>query len=408
MIEKIGIIGGGPAGMIAAGTAGKNKKNKVTLIEKNEKLGKKLFITGKGRCNITNACDISDFLEFITTNKNFMYSSLYTFTNQDIIELLEKYEVPTKIERGNRVFPKSDKSSDVIDGLKRYVNDNSVDVRLNTDVDYIEFKNDLFYVYTKNGKNYSFDKIVIATGGVSYKATGSTGDGYKFSKNFGHNVVDPKASLVPINLKDSFVNDLQGLSLRNVTLKVVNEKNKVIHEEFGEMLFTHFGISGPIVLTISNYINSIKNKMYLQLDLKPSLDFEKLDNRLLRDFEKYSNKQFKNSLDDLLPKKIIPVVIEKSNIDEEKTVHQITKEERQHLVRIIKNFPLQFNGFRDINTAIVTSGGIDVDEINPSTMESKLQKGLFFAGEVIDVDALTGGFNLQIAYSTGYLAGSSL
>jgi len=408
MIEKIGVIGGGPAGMLAAGTAGKNKKNKVTLIEKNEKLGKKLYITGKGRCNITNACDVSDFLEFITTNKNFMYSSLYSFTNENIIDLLEKYGVETKIERGNRVFPLSDKSSDVIDGLKKYLNENNVDVRLNTEVDYIEFKNDLFYVYTKNEKTYTFNKIVIATGGVSYKATGSTGDGYKFSKNFGHNIVDPKASLVPINLKDSFINDLQGLSLRNVTLKVVNEKNKVIHEEFGEMLFTHFGISGPIVLTISNYINSIKSKMYLQLDLKPSLDYEKLDNRLLRDFEKYSNKQFKNSLDDLLPKKIIPVIIEKSDIDEEKTVHQITKEERQNLVRLIKNFPLQFNGFRDINTAIVTSGGIDVDEINPSTMESKLQKGLFFAGEVIDVDALTGGFNLQIAYSTGFLAGSNL
>ncbi|HEY4544282.1 MAG TPA: NAD(P)/FAD-dependent oxidoreductase, partial [Tissierellaceae bacterium] len=402
------VIGGGPAGMLAAGTAGKNKKNKVTLIEKNEKLGKKLYITGKGRCNITNACDVSDFLEFITTNKNFMYSSLYSFTNENIIDLLEKYGVETKIERGNRVFPLSDKSSDVIDGLKKYLNENNVDVRLNTEVDYIEFKNDLFYVYTKNEKTYTFNKIVIATGGVSYKATGSTGDGYKFSKNFGHNIVDPKASLVPINLKDSFINDLQGLSLRNVTLKVVNEKNKVIHEEFGEMLFTHFGISGPIVLTISNYINSIKSKMYLQLDLKPSLDYEKLDNRLLRDFEKYSNKQFKNSLDDLLPKKIIPVIIEKSDIDEEKTVHQITKEERQNLVRLIKNFPLQFNGFRDINTAIVTSGGIDVDEINPSTMESKLQKGLFFAGEVIDVDALTGGFNLQIAYSTGFLAGSNL
>lgn len=403
MSLKIGIIGGGPAGIMAAGSAA-SKGHSVVLYEKNNQLGKKLFITGKGRCNITNADPIEDFFDKIVTNKNFLYSSLYSFDNNAIIELLQKYGLEIKVERGNRVFPKSDKSKDVIKTFNKYLHETKVEVKLNTQVNYISYDGNEFEVFLSEGESKKFHKLIITTGGVSYPATGSTGDGYKFAKSLGHTVTDLKPSLVPIELKDSWVNDLMGLSLKNVTLNAFSH-NKKVHSEFGEMVFTHYGISGPIVLSISNYINNIKTKLKLTLDLKPALSYEKLDARLLRDFEKYSNKQLGNALNDLLPQKLIPLIIEASGIYPDKVVHQITKEERDKLIKALKEFPLEFKGFRPIEEAIITSGGISVKEINPSTMESKIIPGLFFAGEIIDIDALTGGYNLQIAYSTGYLAG---
>ena len=409
MKNRIGIIGAGPAGIVAAGMAGKNKDNEVILIEKNDRIGKKLFITGKGRCNITNASPIDEFFDYITTNKTFMYSGLYSFTNENIMDLLNSYGLQMKVERGNRVFPKSDKSSDVIKTFNKFLRDNNVNVWLESNVENIQFVNESGkFVLTVNGKDEEFDKILISTGGKSYEGTGSTGDGFNYAKRFGHTVVDLKPSLVPIVLDEPWLKEVQGLSLRNVELRTYN-KNKLIYEEFGEMIFTHFGISGPIVLTTSNNIHGYDKKdIRMELDFKPALSEETLDNRLLRDFEKYSNKQIKNALNDLLPQRIIDLMIKAANIDEETLVHQVTKEERQRLLEAIKGFPMKFDSFRSLNEAIVTSGGINVDEINPSTMESKIMPGLFFAGEVIDVDALTGGFNLQIAYSTGYLAGINM
>lgn len=407
-MKRIGIIGAGPSGILAAIAASKNPKNKITIIEKNEKICKKLYITGKGRCNITNASDISEFFENVTTNKNFMYSSFYTFTNDNIIELLEENNLRTKIERGNRVFPESDKSSDVIKVFNKLIREKNIKLKLDTNVSFIEKKDGIFYVYSKDEK-FEFDNLIIATGGASYNSTGSTGDGYKFAKTFGHEVKDIKPALIPIELKNNWLKELQGLSLKNIELVASRVNGKIVNREFGELLFTHFGISGPVTLTMSNYINKYDAKdIELFIDLKPGLTYEKLDKRLLRDFEEFTNKQFKNSLDLLLPKKLIPIIIENSNIDPEKTVHQITKEEREALTKAIKNFNLDFSGFRNINYAIITSGGINVDEINPSTMESKIIEGLYFVGETIDVEALTGGYNLQIAYSTGYLAGISL
>lgn len=406
MNERIAVIGGGPAGIIAAGTIGSRGKN-VTLIEKNEKLGKKLFITGKGRCNITNAAPVDELFEYINTNRNFLYSSLYSFTNNHIVELLESFGLKTKVERGNRVFPASDKSSDVIKALEKYLKKNNVKIMLNSNVENIVYKKGLFLV-TISGKDYEFDKLVIATGGVSYPGTGSTGDGFNFAKRMGHTIVSLRPSLVPVEISGDWLKDLQGTSLRNVNLSAYNGK-KLIGEEFGEMIFTNFGISGPIVLSISNIINKYTNKeLKLEIDFKPALSVEKLNNRLLRDFEIYSNKQLKNALNDLLPQKLIPLVIKISNNDPEKTVNQLTKEERMNLIKIIKRFPLKFKRLRPIEEAIVTAGGISTKEINPSTMESKIVPNLYFAGEVIDVDAFTGGYNLQIAYSTGYLAGMSV
>lgn len=406
MREKIAVIGGGPAGIIAAGMIGSRGKD-VVLIEKNERLGKKLFITGKGRCNITNSAPIEELFDNIVTNKTFLYSSLYSFTNENIIELLEGLGVKTKVERGNRVFPESNKSSDVIKAFEKFLDKNNVKIMLRSNVKSIIYNNRNFVV-TIGEEEYEFDKVVIATGGVSYPTTGSSGDGILFAKRMGHNIVDLKPSLVPIEIDSIWTKDLQGLSLKNVSLKAYSA-NKLIQEEFGEMLFTHYGISGPIVLSISNHINKYLDKdLKLEIDFKPALSVEKLDNRILRDFELYSNKQLKNALNDLLLQKLIPCVIELSNIDPEKTVNQITKEERSNLVNIIKGFPLKFKGFRPIEEAIITSGGVSTKQINPSTMESKIIPNLFFAGEVIDVDALTGGYNLQIAYSTGYLAGMSI
>ncbi|MDD2446053.1 MAG: NAD(P)/FAD-dependent oxidoreductase [Tissierellia bacterium] len=405
MENRIGIIGAGPAGIMAAGIAG-SRGFDVTLIDKNDRIGKKLFITGKGRCNITNASPIEDFFDKIVTNKNFLYSSLYSFTNEDVLSLLNKYNLKTKIERGNRVFPDSNKSSDVIKAFTKFLDDNSVNVLLQSEVQNIYYTEDKYVVVIGNEKLY-FDKLILATGGKSYPATGSTGDGYKYAKLFGHTVVPLKPSLVPIEIDAEWIKDLQGLSLKNVNLKTY-ASNKLIHEEFGEMVFTHYGISGPIVLSTSNYLLSELKNLELSIDYKPALNHDKLDDRILRDFKLYNNKQIKNSLNDLLPQKVIPWIIKYSEIDPEKVIHQITKDERNKLVSVIKDFRMTFKSFRPIEEAIITSGGVSTKEINPSTMESKIMPNLFFAGELIDVDAVTGGYNLQIAYSTGYIAGKNV
>lgn len=406
MKKKIGIIGAGPAGILAAGMAS-SKETQVYLIEKNNKIGRKLYITGKGRCNVSNASPIEDFFNFIVSNKNFLYSSLYSFTNENLIELLDKYDIETKIERGNRIFPNSDKSSDIIKALTKFIEERNVNICLNTNVIKIINKNNKFKVITEK-ETLEFDKLILATGGISYPMTGSTGDGFNFAKKLGHSVTDLRPSLVPIEIREPFIKDLQGLSLKNVNLKSFSGK-KQIYESFGEMIFTHFGISGPIVLSSSSYINKYKPEdLKFEIDFKPALSIKQLDERILNDFEIYNNKKFKNSLNDLLPQKIIPIIILNSNIKAEKTVNQITKLERESLVKAIKGMPLTFKSFRPIEEAIVTSGGINIKEINPSTMESLIIKNLFFAGEIIDVDALTGGFNLQIAFSTGFLAGSNV
>ncbi|MCT4618731.1 MAG: NAD(P)/FAD-dependent oxidoreductase [Marinisporobacter sp.] len=408
-MEKIVVIGGGAAGMIAAGTAASRGKH-VILLEKNDKLGKKIYITGKGRCNVTNSSDIEELLNHVTTNKNFLYSAFYTFTNDDLIHLLNKYGTSTKVERGNRVFPKSDKSSDVIKALEKYMVSHDVDIRLNTEAREILIKDkEIMGVKLSDEKIIDCDKIIIATGGMSYPTTGSTGDGYKFARKIDHNISPLKPALVPLEIEEEWIKQLQGLSLKNVSLTTFY-KNREIHTEFGEMIFTHFGISGPIVLSMSSYISDYLNneKIKAFLNLKPALDEEKLDKRIIRDFEKYSKKQFKNALSDLLPSKLIPIMIQLSGIQEDKYVNQITKNERKRLVDLLLNLPMTITKTRPIKEAIITSGGIDVKDINPSTMESKKMEGLYFTGEVLDVDALTGGYNLQIAFSTGYLAGTSV
>lgn len=402
-MKKVAVIGAGPAGIIAAGYSAINGKD-TYLFDKNERIGKKLFITGKGRCNITNSADIEELIQNISVNKEFMYSGFYTFTNEDIINLIENNGTKTKVERGNRVFPKSDKSSDVIKALKKFLDESNVKLKLNTKVKSIRKDMDKFIISFDDSVE-SFDSVIIATGGASYPSTGSAGDGYKFAKSMGHTIIDIKPALVPCEIKESYISELQGLSLRNVSIKAIVGHKKVF-EDFGEMVFTHYGISGPIVLSMSNVINKyIDKKIKISIDLKPSLDIEKLNNRLVRDFEKYSKKQFKNSLDDLFPSKLIPLMVKLSGIPEDKFVNQITREERSRLIHLIKNFELTFKSFRPISEAIVTSGGVSVKEINSSTMESKLIPGLYFAGEVIDLHAKTGGYNLQIAYSSGYLAG---
>lgn len=406
MKEKICVIGAGPSGIIAAGIAGSRGKD-VTVLEKNEKIGKKLFITGKGRCNITNNSPIEDFFDNVMNNKDFLYSSFYSFTNIDIINLLERYGLKAKVERGNRVFPLSDKSSDVIKALNRFLTDNDVNITLNTKVNSVNIVNDKFIINSDRQEMF-FDKLIIATGGKSYPSTGSTGDGYKFAEALGHSVTRIRPSLVPIEVQEDWLKELQGLSLKNVKLSAY-VKDKNIYEEFGEMIFTHYGISGPVVLSMSNYLHKyLDKKIKLSIDLKPSLDKNKLDNRVLRDFAENNNKYIKNALDDLLPQKLIPIVIFLADINPEKSVNQITKDERERLINYIKDLSFTFKSFRPIEEAIVTSGGISTKEINPSTMESKIIPGLFFAGEIIDVDALTGGYNLQIAYSTGYLAGNNV
>lgn len=404
---KVAVIGGGPSGIIASGFAGSRGLD-VTLFERNNRLGKKLFITGKGRCNVTNNSHISDFFDKVITNSSFLYSSFYSFSNEDIMNLIEGYGIKLKVERGNRVFPLSDKSSDIIRALEIFLKDNSVKIELNTRITNIEYNKSKFILKSENKNEGIFDRIIISTGGKSYPATGSTGDGYDFAKKFGHSIVLLRPSLVPIEIEEDWVKSIMGLALKNVSLKAFDGK-KLVHEEFGEMVFSHYGISGPIVLSMSNVINKYENKkINLMIDLKPALSKEKLDQRILRDFEFYKNKHIKNGLDKLLPQKLIPIIINLSSIDESKPINQITKVERKKLLKTIKNLPLTFKKFRPIEEAIVTSGGISTKEVDPSTMESKLVPGLFFTGEVIDVDALTGGYNLQIAYSTGYLAGMNV
>ena len=400
---KVIVIGGGPAGMLSAISA-KRQGNNVVLLEKNNRLGKKMSITGKGRCNITSSLEnMSDFIANTPGNGKFLYSAFQNFTNKDILELID---IPTKNERGNRVFPVSDRAEDVVEALKRKLN--GIEVKLETPVRHIIVKNNVAIgVETDKEKIYG-DKIILATGGLSYPTTGSTGDGYKMAKELGHTIVELRPSLVALTANENSINDciaLTGLTLKNVAVKVFVD-NKKVYDDFGEMLFTHFGISGPVVLSSSAHLirTNMKDAKF-EIDLKPGLTDEKLNARILRDFDKYKNKEIKNSLNDLLPKAMIPVIIRRSNINEDKKVNGITKEERINLIKNIKHFVIEINGFRPIKEAIITAGGISIKEINPKTMESKIVKNLYFAGEIIDVDAYTGGFNLQIAYSTGYTAG---
>lgn len=398
------VCGGGAAGMMAAGTAAEYA-DKVILIEKNDRLGKKLRITGKGRCNITNACEIEDMIGMYPVNGKFLYSALYTFTNDNIIDLLESYGVKTKTERGGRVFPVSDDARDVVSAMKKYA--------LKPNVELI--KGEVKSLITENGKikgvktdmgKYMADKVILCNGGASYPQTGSDGSGYKLAKSVGHTIICPTPSLVPLTTSQKWCKDLMGLSLKNVEVKAYNLNNKKLYSGFGEMIFTHFGVSGPLILSLSAHIKKeIKNGVYITIDLKPALTAEQLDLRILRDFEKQKNKHIINALDALLPKKLIPVIIELADIQPHKAVCEITKAERKRLIDVLKCVRIDITGFRPINEAIVTSGGVKTSEINSSTMESKLIKGLYFAGEIIDVDGYTGGFNLQVAWSTGYLAG---
>ena len=418
---KVIVIGGGPSGMMAAITASEHG-NKVILLEKMQSLGRKLLITGKGRCNITSSLGMEEFIKNTPGNGMFLYSAYKNYTNKDIIEFLEKQGLKVKKERGNRIFPVTDKSKDVLECFIKRLKELNVDIHYNTKVDEIIVQNDAETkraIAVKTEKEIiKADKIILATGGKSYPLTGSTGDGYDMAKKLGHKIIEIKPSLVPLeSYQKEICKKLQGLSLRNVAIKLMDiNKNKAIYEDFGEMIFTHFGVSGPTILSSSAHLVRAKNiqekfankQITLVIDLKPALTEEKLNERILRDFQVYKNKMFKNSLEKLLPQKLIPIVIEKSRIDSDKKVNEITKVERKNLIKILKNFELEISGFRPIDEAIITSGGIDIKEINPKTMESKLVKGLYFAGEIIDVDSYTGGFNLQIAYSTGYTAGSTV
>jgi len=410
------VIGGGPAGMMSAITAAENK-HKVILIEKMNMLGKKLLITGKGRCNITSSLYMSEFIKNIPGNGKFLYSAFQNYTNQDIIEFLKEQGLQVKEERGNRIFPVTDKSKDVLNCFEKRLRQLGVEIKLNTQVKEILVKdNYITGIQTDTEKIYA-DKVILATGGKSYPLTGSTGDGYILASKLGHTIQEIKPSLVPLETYNKDAQKMQGLSLRNVKIKIVEKisenQEKEIYEDFGEMLFTHFGISGPTILSgsahlvrypnLKELLNSRKIKLYI--DLKPALSEEQLDDRILRDFQEAKNKQFKNSLDNLLPQKMIEYIIEKSGIPEDKKVNEITKEERKSLLQCLKKLEFSIKGFRPIEEAIITSGGINIKEINPKTMESKLVNGLYFAGEIIDVDGYTGGFNLQIAYSTGYTAG---
>lgn len=406
-MHKVIVVGGGAAGMMAAIQSAK-KGNQVLLLEKNERLGKKLFITGKGRCNVTNGCDIEELFGKVVTNHRFLYSSFYSFTNQDAIDFFEELGVPLKRERGDRIFPVSDHSSDVIRALDKEMDRLGVDVHLNTEVKNLIIEdNCVIGVKMANGKTEKADSVIVTTGGLSYPSTGSTGDGFRWAKDAGHKVTELTPSLVPVHIKEEWCKQMMGLSLRNTGFKALVGKKK-IYEEQGELLFTHFGISGPVVLSFSAYANKYLEKgITVILDLKPAMSKEQLDARILRDFADKINKQFKNSLDDLLPKKMIPIIIERSAISPEKKVNEITKEERTRLVTLLKEFDLTVTGLGNWREAIITKGGIAVKEIDPGTMESKLISGLYFAGEILDLDALTGGYNLQIAWSTAYLAGQN-
>ena len=405
-MSNVIVVGGGAAGMMAAVFAARNGQN-VQLLEKNEKLGKKLFITGKGRCNITNAADIEDLFTAVTSNPKFLYSGFYSFTNQQVIDFFEELGVKTKIERGERVFPVSDHSSDVIAAFSRELKSLGVAVSLHTEVRVLLCEQDkVCGVLLTNGKKMKAVAVIVATGGISYPSTGSTGDGYRFARETGHRVTELLPSLVPMEVRQWYAKELQGLSLRNIEIRITDGKKK-LYEEFGEMLFTHYGVTGPVILSASSVVGKTlrKKELTLHIDLKPALSEEQLDKRILREFDANHNKQYKNSIDSLFPAKLKPVMIELSEIEPEKKVNEITKEERQRLVHLIKDFTMTLTGLRSYNEAIITKGGVSVKEIDPGTMESKKMKGLYFAGEVLDLDAMTGGYNLQIAWSTGYLAG---
>ena len=418
-MSKVIVIGGGPAGMMAAITA-KENKNDVVIIEKNNQLGKKLLITGKGRCNITSSLEMEEFIKNTPGNGMFLYSAYQKYTNKDIIQFLKEQGLEVKEERGNRIFPITDKSIDVLKCFTKKIKELNIEIKYNTKVKEIliesaEGENKVVGIKTDT-EILKADKIILATGGKSYPLTGSTGDGYKLAQKLGHTITPIKPSLVPLETYDkNECKELQGLSLRNVGIKLLDkEKNKTIYEDFGEMLFTHFGVSGPTILSASAHLVRYKNierlleekKIVLEIDLKPALENKKLNDRILRDFEEVKNKQFKNSLDKLLPQKLIPIIIKRSKINPNKKVNEITKKEREELIKTIKDFEILIKDFRPIEEAIITSGGISIKEINPKTMESKKVNGLYLAGEIIDVDSYTGGFNLQIAYSTGYVAGT--
>ena len=408
-MSKVIVIGGGAAGAVAAIFAARNG-HQVELFEKNEKIGKKLFITGKGRCNVTNAGDMDALFDAVKSNPKFLYSAFYSFTNEQAMDFFEELGVRLKVERGNRVFPESDHSSDIIHALKHELERLGVEIHFCTEVKDVLVEHEKFTgIVLKNGKKVSGDACVVATGGISYASTGSTGDGYRFAEKTGHKVTELYPSLVPMEVKEWYAKELQGLSLRNVQGTILDSKKK-LYDEFGEMLFTHYGVSGPIIISASSVVGKkLQDKeLTLQIDLKPALSREQLDQRVLRDFEENKNKQFKNAVDKLFPAKLKPIMIELSGISPEKKVNEISKEERLCFVDLIKNFKMTLTGLRSYNEAIITKGGVSVKDIDPGTMKSKKISGLYFAGEVLDLDALTGGFNLQIAWSTGYLAGISI
>lgn len=408
-MSKVLIVGGGAAGMFAS-LAAAQSGHEVLVFEKNEKLGKKLFITGKGRCNLTNACDMEQLFRAVVSNSKFLYSSFYGFTNQDTIAYFESLGLRTKMERGERVFPISDHSSDVIRVLSERMRLLGVQVFLNTTVKEIVEKEGVFHsVVLEDGRNVHGDACIIATGGLSYPSTGSTGDGLRFAEALGHQITECMPSLVPMETKEPWVKELQGLSLKNVNVTICDGKKK-LYDEFGEMLFTHYGVSGPLILSASSYVGKkLKEKeLQLSIDLKPALSAEQLDRRILKEFEENQNRQFKNAIGSLFPSKLIPVMLGLSGIPSEKKVNVISKEERSYFVNLIKHFSMTLTGLRDYNEAIITRGGVRTKEVDPGTMESKLVKGVYFAGEVLDLDALTGGFNLQIAWSTAYAAGNNI
>ena len=407
-MRKAAVIGGGAAGMMTAVLAA-GEKTEIHLYEKNEKLGKKLFITGKGRCNVTNDCPTEEFFTNVVTNPKFLYSSAYSFDSAQVQEFFEAAGVRLKVERGNRVFPESDHSSDIIRALETELKRKNVQVHKNTKVKELLFEGDRVKgIRLENGKELFYNDVVVATGGMSYQTTGSDGDGYRFAEKAGLAVTPLRPALVPLETEEAYFRELQGLSLRNVEAAVLNGK-KEVYREFGEMLFTHYGVSGPVLLSASSYAAKKlkKGPLTLMIDLKPALSMEQLDARILRDFEAEKNKQFKNSLNHLYPAKLVPVIIERSGIDPDKQVNEITKEERRHLVQSTKALTFTLTGLRPFKEAIITQGGVDVKGINPSTMEAKKTENLYFAGEVLDVDAVTGGFNLQIAWSTGWSAGKA-
>lgn len=406
-MREVIVIGAGPAGMMAAGKAAARGKD-VLLLEKNKKPGIKLSITGKGRCNITNKTTVKGLIDNIATNPRFLYSAFYSFSSERLIKFMNEQGLPTKVERGGRVFPVSDKAEDVVQIMISFIKDNGVDIENVGVSDISQDGNNVFRIITENNKIYKSDKVILATGGCSYPATGSSGDGYKFAREMDHTVTPIYPSLVPLKTKEKWVKDTDNLNLRNVKIKLYDEYNNEIYSDFGEMNFREEGVDGPIILSASSNIkNPVEKNYYLSIDIKPALSFEKLDKRIQRDFKKYSRKYFSNSLNDLLPVKLIPVIVGMASIPHDKTVNQITKTERKNLVSLLKNIKLSLEDYYPFSEAIITSGGIAVDEIVPSTMESKIINGLYFAGEIIDVDGYTGGFNLQIAFSTGYLAGIS-